>query len=108
MSVGAGPYAPSMANFLVTMEHGPNWDPAHGPREQDGWAAHAAFMDSLVDDGFVIIGGPAGDDRALLAVEAVDEEAIRSRMSGDPWLPMGLLHVGAVQEWQLWLDGRRR
>lgn len=96
-----------MANYLVTMVHGANWDAARGTREQYGWVQHAAFMDALVDEGFVIIGGPVGEDRALLAVEAADEDAVRSRLSGDPWLPMGLLHVGSVQEWQLWLDGRR-
>jgi uncharacterized protein YciI len=106
-TVGAWIYPAAMANFLVTMEHGPSWDAARGTREQDGWAQHAAFMDDLVAEGFVIIGGPVGDGRAVLAVEAADEEAVRSRLTGDPWLPMGLLHVGSVQEWQLWLDGRR-
>lgn len=107
VTVGTGPYPADMANYLVTMVHGANWDAARGTREQYGWVQHAAFMDALVDEGFVIIGGPVGEDRALLAVEAADEDAVRSRLSGDPWLPMGLLHVGSVQEWQLWLDGRR-
>jgi hypothetical protein len=30
-------------------------------REQDDWDAHAGFMDGLVDDGFVLLGGPVGD-----------------------------------------------
>lgn len=99
-----------MSNFAVTMRHGPRWDSARGIREQDGWDAHAAFMDALVVDGFVVFGGPLGDgegDGALLAIEAADEQAIRGRLAADPWAAADLLHVGSVQPWPLWLAGRR-
>jgi uncharacterized protein YciI len=96
-----------MATFAVTMEHGPRWDASRGIREQDGFPEHAAFMDSLVADGFVILGGPVdGGSAALLAVEAADESQVRARMAVDPWAPMRLLHVGSVQRWELWLDSR--
>ncbi|HUZ39155.1 MAG TPA: hypothetical protein VMV17_22760 [Streptosporangiaceae bacterium] len=98
-----------MAFFAVTMIHGPSWDATRGIREQDGWDEHAAFMDELVDDGFVILGGPVGDgDRAMLAVEAPSEGDIRARMDGDPWAPMGLLGIGEILPWTIWLDGRHR
>ncbi len=97
-----------MATFAVTRVHGPRWDPARAIREQDGWDHHAAFMDGLVDDGFVILGGPLGTgDRALLAVEAPGEKEIRARLSGDPWEPAGLLRVGTIEPWLLWLGSRR-
>ena len=96
-----------MANFAVRLVHGPGWDPARPIRQQDGWDGHAAFMDGLVDDGFVILGGPIGDrQRVLLTIEAVDEPAIRARLAADPWVVMGLLEIGAVEPWALWLDGR--
>jgi hypothetical protein len=96
-----------MAYFAVTMAHGPGWDTARGIREQVAWDEHAAFMDGLVDDGFVILGGPIGDrQRVLLTIEAVDEPAIRARLAADPWVVMGLLEIGAVEPWALWLDGR--
>jgi len=100
-----------MTTFAVTMVHGPHWDPARPIREQDGWDDHAEFMDGLVDDGFVILGGPLGGpfgagDRALLAVEAPGEEEIRARMSEDPWAPAGLLGIGAIEPWALWLGSR--
>ena len=39
--------------------------------EQSGWLEHAAFMDGLVDDGFVVLGGPlAGELRVILVVDA--------------------------------------
>jgi uncharacterized protein YciI len=96
-----------MANFAVTMEDGPRWNPARGIRDQDGWSAHADFMDALVDDGFVIIGGPLGSGQRLMAVEAADEQAVRDRMAADPWALAGMLRVGSVQPWSLWLDSRK-
>ena len=96
-----------MTHFAVTMEHGPRWDPGRGTREQDAWARHAAFMDGLVGDGFVILGGPAGDGQhVLLAIEAADEPSLRDRLAADPWAAMDLLRVGTVEPWALWLDGR--
>ena len=63
-----------MTYFVVTMEHGAAWDDGRGIREQAGWDAHADFMDALVDEGFVVLGGPLGDGhRALLVVEAPDD-----------------------------------
>jgi uncharacterized protein YciI len=97
-----------MAHFAVTMVHGPGWDPSRGIREQDAWHEHAAFMDRLVDDGFVILGGPAGDGQhVLLAIEAAGEPAIWARLAADPWVARGLLQIGVVEPWTLWLDGRQ-
>jgi hypothetical protein len=47
--------------YAVTRERGPNWDPARPMREQDGWDDHAAFMDALAEEGFVVLGGPLGE-----------------------------------------------
>jgi uncharacterized protein len=96
-----------MAVFAVAVVHGPAWDPAVGRREQDGWDEHAAFMDGLVADGRVILGGPVGDGTdVLLAVEATDEDALRAAFATDPWLADGTLALGRIQPWQLWLDSR--
>ncbi|MEU2347807.1 hypothetical protein [Modestobacter sp. NPDC049651] len=94
-----------MATFAVTLVSGPAWDHTRGRRDQRGWAEHAAFMDGLVDDGFVLLGGPTGDD-VLLLVEAADEGAVRDRLAADPWQPARLLRTGTVRRWELWLDGR--
>ena len=96
-----------MAVFAVTRIKGPSWDPERPRREQRGWTAHAAFMDRLVDEGFVLLGGPVGDgEEVLLAVEAPDEDDVRSRLGADPWEPAGLLRCCRIQAWSLWLDGR--
>jgi uncharacterized protein YciI len=96
-----------MAHFAVRLTHGPNWDTARAIRHQEGWDEHAAFMDGLVADGFIIIGGPVGDgEQTLHAVEAADENQVRACLAGDPWALSGLLQVAAIEPWALWLDGR--
>jgi uncharacterized protein YciI len=105
-----------MANFAVRLVHGPGWDASRPIRSQDGWDEHAAFMDALVDDGFVILGGPVGEgspagdgdppEATLHAVEAADEAQVRARLAQDPWARAGLLRVGSIEPWALWLDGR--
>ena len=76
-------------------------------RDQEGWAGHAAFMDGLVDDGFLILGGPVGDgEQTLHAVEGADENEIRARLAADPWAAAGLLRIGTIEPWALWLDAR--
>src|SRR6266487_4644350 len=75
-----------MAFFAVTLVHGQNWDASRQIRQQQAWDQHAAFMDGLVDDGFLVLGGPLGDgERTLHAVEAADEREIWARLAEDPW-----------------------
>ena len=98
-----------MAFFALTMVNGATWDASRQRREQHAWNVHAAFMDGLVDDGFVILGGPIGDgERVLLVVEAKDEREIEARLGEDPWASIGLLRIGAIEPWTVWLDGRER
>ena len=93
-----------MTCFAVILEHADAWDASRGLREQDAWDEHAAFMDALVDDGFVVLGGPLGDDRrVLLVVEADAEDAVAARLAADPWWSMGLLRLVDIQPWQILL-----
>ena len=51
-------------------------------------------MDGLVDDGFIILGGPVGDgEQTLHAIEAADENDIKARLAKDPWARTGLLRI---------------
>jgi uncharacterized protein YciI len=91
------------------MVNGPGYDGTRERREQDGWDEHAAFMDALVADDFVVLGGPIGDgEQVLLVVEAEDENEIRERLAGDPWQVSGVLKVVRITPWTIWLDGTRR
>jgi uncharacterized protein YciI len=94
--------------YVVQRRQTPPWDPSRGLREQDGWDEHAAFMDALVDDGFVVLGGPLGDGpRVVLVCSAPSEEAVRERLAADPWSDSGMLEIESVERWEVLLDGRR-
>ena len=93
-----------MALFAVIREAGPGWDRSRAMREQDAWDEHAAFMDGLARDGFIVEGGPLGDgSRALHVVESESDEAVRQRFADDPWEPPGLFRVASVERWQILL-----
>jgi hypothetical protein len=56
-----------MPMFHVALSRtGPEWDASRPLEEQSGWDDHAAFMDALADDGFLVLGG-------------------RERFARDPW-----------------------
>jgi uncharacterized protein YciI len=96
-----------MAFFILTLRHGAGWDNTRPIREQEGWNEHAAFMDGLVDEGLILLGGPLGNgDRTLHVVQATDEAEVLSRWSPDPWAKAGLLELGTIEPWSIWLDGR--
>jgi hypothetical protein len=88
--------------YVVRRQWGPAWDRARPLREQAAWAEHAAFMDELVDEGFVKLGGPLGEG-ALLIVEADSEETVRARLEEDVWSPMQMLFTAAVDRWEILL-----
>jgi uncharacterized protein YciI len=93
-----------MGRFAVMREAGPGWDSTKPLREQEAWEEHAAFMNALDDEGFIVIGGPVGGGpRTLLMVEAASEDEIRRRLGEDPWAPLGLLTVASVEPWEILL-----
>ena len=96
-----------MATFHVVLRRtGPEWDPARELEEQSDWHAHAAFMDDLVDQGFIVLGGPLSDEvRVVHVVEADSEDAIRSTLATDPWSESHLL-IESIDPWTIRLDGR--
>jgi uncharacterized protein YciI len=98
-----------MAVFLVVLHRsGPWWDPAQPMEGQSGWREHAAFMDGLVDTGFLVLGGPLADEhRVVHVVEAESEDAVRATLARDPWSESHL-QVDTVEPWTIRLDGRRR
>ncbi len=94
-----------VANYAVIREPGAGWDASRTLRAQEKWDEHADFMDALVDDGFVLLGGPLEDGpKTLLIVRAESEQAIISRLAHDPWTPMGLLRIATIERWEILLD----
>jgi uncharacterized protein YciI len=93
--------------FAVRLERGGPWDWSRGLREQDGWDEHARFMDSLVEAGFIVLGGPLGGEREILhAISAPSEQAVRVRLADDNWAQNGMLTIKSIEPWTILLDGR--
>lgn len=93
-----------MTYHAVIRERGGPWDFSRTLREQEQWAEHAAFMESLVDDGFVVLGGPLADDvRVLLIVDAESEPAVEARLAEDPWTSTGMLRTLSIERWEILL-----
>jgi uncharacterized protein YciI len=93
--------------FAVRRVRGPAWNAALPMREQPQWEVHAAFMNALAAEGFVVLGGPLGAGEAvLLIVHAVSEDALRARLAADPWSTAGLLDIARVEPWTILLGDR--
>jgi uncharacterized protein YciI len=88
--------------FAVTRTRGVRWNYSRPLEEQENWQIHAAFMDALHEDGFVLLGGPlGGTPDVLLIVRANNAEEIKSRLSDDCWSRNGLLRTTQVAPWRL-------
>jgi uncharacterized protein len=91
--------------FVVVREPGPAWDNSRPMREQEGWEDHAAFMDGLAADGFIVLGGPLGQDglRFLHVVDAATLSDAERRFDADPWTPIDRLRIASIEPWEILL-----
>ena len=90
--------------YVVRLERGGPWDWSRDLREQDGWDEHARFMNGLVDEGFIVLGGPLeGERETLHVVHAASDEEIRTRFAQDNWASNGMLTVRSVERWTILL-----
>jgi uncharacterized protein YciI len=98
--------------FAVRRRRGPSWNRSLPLRSQPGWAEHAAFMNALTAERFVVLGGPLGKDEegeeVLLVIDAPGESAIRTRLAADPWTGSGQLEIARIEPWTILLDSRAR
>jgi uncharacterized protein YciI len=93
----------SVTYYAVTQARGENWD-TRLPMQQQQWDEHARFMNALVDDGFVILGGPLDDgENVLLIIAAQSEQEIAARLANDPWMSGGLKRIAKVERWEILL-----
>jgi len=96
-----------MQTFMVTSTAGPNRDLNTDTRQQPLWDEHAAFIDGLVDGGFIFLGGPLVDEGgAVIVVRAEDESTVRSVLANDPWYQHGILTLASIKRWQIFIDER--
>lgn len=98
-----------MSLYLVLSTAGPRRDLSIGTREQAYWDDHAAFIDALVADGFIALGGPFPDEGgAVLVVRAESESEVRQRLEPDPWYINGVLTLDAIHRWEIFIDELHR
>jgi hypothetical protein len=94
--------------FLAISAAGPNRYLSKGTREQPFWDEHAKFIDHLVADGFILMGGPLVDEGgSLLIFNAEDENEVREILKNDPWSTHGILKLESVKRWQIFIDARK-
>ena len=101
-----------MSLFAVTREAGPSWTEGKGAFEQPAVNDHAAFMNRLAEDGFVLFAGPlAGSEhdriRVLLIAQAASETDIHRRLADDPWVRAQRLVTTSVEPWNLLVGAER-
>jgi uncharacterized protein YciI len=88
--------------FAVILNHGPAYKTGARLEDQVEWDAHAKFMDALVQEGLVKLGGPLeGTKEVLLIFRAESQGKIRQRLEPDPWHRMGLLEISRIMPWTL-------
>ena len=100
-----------MTYFAVIREAGPAWE-ASGIFQQPSVTEHAAFMNTLAAEGFVLFGGPlAGTEesrvRVLLIVNADSESDIHRRLADDPWVPTQQLLTASIEPWKILVGAER-
>ncbi len=100
-----------MSHFAVIREAGPAWE-AGGIFQQPSVTEHAAFMNALAEEGFILFGGPlAGTEdgrvRVLLIVNADSEAEIHRRLTDDPWVPTQQLLTASIEPWKLLVGAER-
>src|ERR1700751_2364355 len=106
--------------FVVIREQGSGWDPSRPMRQQDHWPDHVTFVNGIVGQGSMLLGGPlrrvgrlgeAGDatdpvrphrtDRALIVLEADPEEELTKVLDDDPWSRHHVLETAAIYRWEM-------
>jgi uncharacterized protein YciI len=92
-----------MSYFAVIREASAGWTEG-GVAAQPDVADHAAFMNDLAEEGFLLFAGPLGGSeagrlRVLLILNADDEDEIRLRLTDDPWVRTDRLVITSIEPW---------
>ena len=94
-----------MPLYVVISEAGAARDLSIDTREQPFWDEHAAFIDALVEDGFIVLGGPFPDEGGAMIVVRADSEAdVHARLDPDPWYRNDILRLVGVHRWELFIQ----
>lgn len=95
-----------MPHFVVVNEQGPAWENSRPMRDQKEWNEHAAFMNALESERFIVLGGPLRNyskHRTLLICNAPNEQVVRTKLAEDPWMIAGMLRIIDLYSWEILL-----
>ena len=106
--------------FVVIRKQGPGWDRSRAMREQDYWPEHVDFVNRIVDEGRMLLGGPLGEVdqdgtfvdptepvgadgtyRTLIVLEADNERELTELIDDDPWSKHRVLDTQAIYRWEM-------
>ena len=88
--------------FAVIRTHGYSWQDSVSLENQEEWDEHAAFMNALKREGFIVLGGPLeGTEDVLLIVRANNADEINDRFRDDPWTVQDLLRISRIAPWTI-------
>jgi len=93
-----------MKTFLLTFEHGPNYQSEKSFYDQQDWENHSRFADKLFLQHRVTMCGALKDESKVIAVAlGKNESSIRNLFKDDPFVKNGVLILSHVDEWELYL-----
>ena len=94
-----------MPRWVVRVRRGGPWDFSKDMRQQEGWDAHATYMDGIFEEGFLLLAGPLeGDRETMWVVEAASKAQIIQRMREDPWSASRMLTPTKIEGWDIVMD----
>jgi hypothetical protein len=88
---------------VLIRQSGPEFESGEPLEAQSGWREHAEYMDALVEERFVLLGGPIGGGRVVHVVAAPSEDDLRATFARDPWSGSHLV-LESVDPWEIRLD----
>jgi uncharacterized protein YciI len=93
------------SHFVVISAAGARRDLTIGTRDQAYWDEHAAYIDALVESGFIVLGGPFSDEGgAMIVVRAESEAEVRERLATDPWYVNQILRLDGIHRWEIFIQ----
>jgi uncharacterized protein YciI len=91
--------------FLLTFEHGPNYQSDKTFHDQYQWENHTRFADKLFLQHKVTMCGALKDESKVIVVaRGKNESSLRNLFKDDPFIKNGVLILSHVDEWELHLN----